>query len=926
MKHFLKQAAAVAVLIALTVTTLLPTSALAEVRTNHILSRVEKSISDTHGKAAAGFGTTAHAPKRSEQGEFWDGSISLGFAGGSGTESDPYLISNGAELAYLAQQVNSGTSYSDIYFKLTNDIWLNDANDWALWGTTGSFSANALNTLDKGFERDMPIDVQASSADDPESEGYTLSDALNASGQSNTFVSTGSYPWQVDLTTYEGRIVAKSGNYNVDDSTSSFSTTVTLSAGDIVSFDYCVSCESTYDRFLFAVNDSVVLVESGLVSWNSYSYQATADGEYTFTWEYIKDLVFSGNSDTCWVDNVYIGMPLSATGIEVAERLDIPRNSTGTVVYNVLPENVYNKNVSFESADTSIATVDANGVVTGVSVGETVITVTTEDGGFTGTCTVNVFNRAVAGVTLEPAEAEIVAGSSTRLSATVFPKDASNKNVIYSVDNENILSVEQNGKVTGLSAGTATVTVTTEDGGFTASAEITVLSGAVTGVSISPKSAVVGAGDTVRFTAEIQPSNAANKNLSWSVSDEAIASVDGQGNVTGLSQGTATVTVTTADGGFTASAEITVLNEWTPIGTDSDSFNGIFDGDGYAVHGMYINNPESDYQGLFGNTSDAAVITNLGTEKSYIYGKSNVGGVAGAGGDVINCYNTGIVISKSYCVGGVVGRAYSEVINCHNTGTVSCAKETEVGGVVGRANSDVVNCYNTGSVNGNYAVGGVVGFARSGNIAYNCYNTGSVSGNGDIGGVVGYGGTVNCYNTGSVNGTGNRVGGVAGCASSDAVNCYNTGSVSGAGDRVGGVAGDKESSVTVSNCYYYVACCAEGDEYGTALTLAQMTNAESFAGFDFETVWTMGGNPEYTYPEIAGNIHVGNPNTNPELGDINGDGEITTMDALIILRSAIGISDAALTAEQLAAADFNGDGVVDAVDAILLMRAAIGIS
>lgn len=71
-----------------------------------------------------------YAPR---DGEIWDGSIASSFAGGSGTEEDPYLISNGAELAYLARQVMLITSYSGMYFALTDDIWLNDTSNWENW-------------------------------------------------------------------------------------------------------------------------------------------------------------------------------------------------------------------------------------------------------------------------------------------------------------------------------------------------------------------------------------------------------------------------------------------------------------------------------------------------------------------------------------------------------------------------------------------------------------------------------------------------------------------------------------------------------------------------------------------------------------------------------------------------------------------------
>ena len=698
MKTRLRRALAMIALIAFVVT-MLPLSAFAEARTSFIRSRIDSRPA----RPDSGIEIVPHKTENPKRSAIWDGSIAAGFAGGSGTEDDPYLISNGSELAYLAQQVNSGNRYENVHFKLTNDIYLNDTTDWELWGTTGSSSAGKVDTCDeeieptkqdKGDKMDAPIAIPVRPAPKTELESDALSDALNAAGQSNTFVSTGSYPWRVDSTTYDGRTAAQSGNHNVSSSTSSFSTTVTLSAGDIVSFEYCVSSESNYDKFKFSVNDSVVLTKSGLVSWNSYSYQATADGEYTFLWSYTKDGSVNGNSDACWVDNVYIGAPLAVTGIEVLEQLDIPVNGTGTVAYSVLPENAYNKNVSFESADAGIAAVNANGVVTGVSAGETTITVTTEDGGFTGACTINVYNQAVTGVTIEPSEAELTVGSSTKLTATVLPENATNKNVIYSVDDESILSVDQDGNVTGLSLGTATVTVTTEDGGFTASAEIT--------VCYAP------------------------------------------------------------------------ANTWTAIGTESNSFYGCFDGNGYAVRGIYINTQES-FQGLFG-FGKCSVIANLGVAESYIYGDTYVGGVVGyngagyngveySGGTVTNCYNTGSVTGKKD-VGGAVSFNRGTVTNCYNTGSV--AGESWVGGVVGENRGTVTDCYNTGNVKGKDDVGGVVG--RNGSSITDCYNTGNVTSNRYVGGVAGYSESdhhvTGCYNAGSITGE-KWVGGVAGYSGSN---------------------------------------------------------------------------------------------------------------------------------------------------------------
>ena len=242
----------------------------------------------------------------------------------------------------------------------------------------------------------------------------------------------------------------------------------------------------------------------------------------------------------------------------------------------------------------------------------------------------------------------------------------------------------------------------------------------------------------------------------------------------------------------------------------------------------------------------------------------------------------------------------------------------------------VTGCYNEGSVTGEEYVGGVVGL-NNGTVT-NCYNTGSVTGErrvsggllgGLVGGMVGLNnGTVtNCYNTGSVTGD-EEVGGVIGSNDGIVTNCYNMGSVTG-DESIGGVVGDNRDSVT--NCYYYIGCCVNSDSSGTALTNEQMLRAESFEGFDFETVWTMDGNPGYPYPKLINNFHTAVYAPIANSGDANGDGAVNAVDALVAMRYVIGVSTESLTPEQIAAADFNGDGAVNAVDTLLIMRFSLGL-
>ena len=162
---------------------------------------------------------------------------------------------------------------------------------------------------------------------------------------------------------------------------------------------------------------------------------------------------------------------------------------------------------------------------------------------------------SVTGVTVSPTSGSIAVSETLTLTATVAPEDATNKAVTWSSSDDTIATVE-NGVVTGVAAGNATITVTTVDGGFTATCEITVTT-PVTGVTVSPTTDSIAVNETLTLTATVAPEDATNKAVTWSSSDDSIATVV-DGVVTGVAAGDATINVTTVDGGFTATCEITV--------------------------------------------------------------------------------------------------------------------------------------------------------------------------------------------------------------------------------------------------------------------------------------------------------------------------------------------------------------------------------
>jgi len=180
---------------------------------------------------------------------------------------------------------------------------------------------------------------------------------------------------------------------------------------------------------------------------------------------------------------------------------------------------------------------------------------------------------------------------------------------------------------------------------------------------------------------------------------------------------------------------------WIPIGTDSNRFAGSFNGNNKIISNLYIDNPDTDNQGLFGYIGTGGTVEKLGLESVSIKGKNDVGGIAGENnGTITNCYVTGNVEGNNQ-VGGIVGtqgRTPSSNIILENCfAEVIVVGNGTVGGIIGGILGGVVkNCYAMGNVTGVQDVGGVAGHNNDGRLE-NCYSTNDVSGVENIGGVIG---------------------------------------------------------------------------------------------------------------------------------------------------------------------------------------------
>lgn len=227
------------------------------------------------------------------------------------------------------------------------------------------------------------------------------------------------------------------------------------------------------------------------------------------------------------------------------------------------PEGKTDGRLVWSSSDGSVASVDEEGVVSGKSKGEAVITVTAVDGGYTAECRVRVY-QPVTELRMDNRSVTVDTGDDIQLTATILPYDADNKSIVWSSDNPDVADVNGKGVVTGVKAGQTVIRATSEDEGISDLCVVTV-NQPVTGVSLSKSELSFSKiGDAEQLVASVQPADATNKELNWSSSDESVAIVS-NGRVLCSGYGSAIVYVTTVDGGYMASCVVTADDGLTGI-------------------------------------------------------------------------------------------------------------------------------------------------------------------------------------------------------------------------------------------------------------------------------------------------------------------------------------------------------------------------
>jgi len=790
----------------------------------------------------------------------WDGTAASGFAGGTGTEADPYQIATAEQLAYLAQKVNGGTTYEGKHIKLTADIVLNDttaenwtetARQWTPIGIHYTESPTGNNerfygTFDGGGYTISGLYV-SSSSNYMGLFGYTENATLK-----NVTIANAS----ITGTDYVGALVgymsnfydyAYGGSFQMNDCAviSSAITGKNRVGGLVGSF----SIWSEDDTVNYSVKNCSVTNSS--VSGNNKTGGLIGAAGAT-AWSY-NDKVYI-KFESCENNNSTVTGTDSNVGGIVGYGLSTYNSSDGSAVYITVTDCTNSGNVS-ASSDYAGGIAGYGSTFTDCTNSGNVSASSDYAGGIAGYGSTFTDCTNSANVSASDGYAGGIAGNGTTFtnctnSGAVSGYKAGGIAAYFfsAAKFENCVNTGNISSLTYTSAlGFAGGTGTQSDPYQIATAEQLVF------LAQTVNSGKSYSGYCIKLTADITLNDTASAN-------------------------------------WTSTAK-----QWTPIGTSSYPFKGTFDGGGHTISGLYIAS-SSNNQGLFGYTSGSN-LENVTIANADITGASCVGALVGYAyyeaisysydlTPLVGCTVKDAKIVGTSSVGGLIGQVhgYTERSKSLKLSFTDCTSESSIitgssgyaGGILGYCNCSfvsgttlifnvtVTSCFNASDVSGSSCAGGIAGYCQNASFA-ECINTGTISvnastGTSGAGGIVG-GGTIDgvfisCINSGDISsyssGNASYAGGIASYGNIF-ISCSNLGNVSSSNSDIeisyayaGGIAARCNSSLTSCNNFgevsafttYYSVTYYEyaraggiaGDNNFSTLEISNCFNAGSSTG------------------------------------------------------------------------------------------------
>ncbi len=320
------------------------------------------------------------------------------------------------------------------------------------------------------------------------------------------------------------------------------------------------------------------VTQTGLLATLIFDVSKGISGEFPIILDFSEVFNTSGEEvDVICEDGAIIvsTVRIPVTGVSVTPSVvSINVGQSETISAFVSPSNATNKNVSWKSTNASVVAVSSTGIVTGIKAGSAAVTVTTQDGSFSAVCTVNVGEGIpVTSITLNADSLSLEIGDTYALKATVLPTTATDKRVTWTSSQGDIVSVDSSGKVTAKSEGSAYIMATAVGGDIVPAicfVQVEKKTVSVTGVTLNKTALSLKVGEKSSLTATVSPSDATDKKVTWKSSNTSVATVS-NGAVTAVSAGTATITVTTSDGGYKATCKVTVTKRVSSVSLSVDT-------------------------------------------------------------------------------------------------------------------------------------------------------------------------------------------------------------------------------------------------------------------------------------------------------------------------------------------------------------------
>lgn len=249
-------------------------------------------------------------------------------------------------------------------------------------------------------------------------------------------------------------------------------------------------------------------------------------------------------------------------------------------------------------------------------------------------------------------------GETALLRATVLPEDADNKNVRWESSNEKVATVE-NGIVTCKGYGTAEISATTEDGGFTAVCKVTAERKEIlpTSITLDKADITMNVGETTKLKADVWPTDADNKSVIWNSDNEDIAKVSSDGVVTAVKAGKTKVYATTQANNLKAECEITVLQPVTGIEMDKASISFTYIGETVQLTAKLLPEDASNQNVTWESSDTKVAIVSKGKVVCTGFGTAVIYAVSADGGFMATC-----IINATTGIEGITDDAPQKVV------------------------------------------------------------------------------------------------------------------------------------------------------------------------------------------------------------------------------------------------------------------------